>query len=258
MRQIFWITLIASLFGAISVVKKLARKNMYSLSVKQWNPFIGCNFSCIYCTTSFQAQIKRHSNAINPNTGKKNCPKCSKWTPHAHPERLNEYLPKTKKGEFIFVCSNGDISFCPTPYLKQILKRIEEKPDRTFLLQSKNPITFNRIKSIPPNLILGTTIETNRDALASKVSKAPIVSKRFEDFLKVKHHKKMITIEPVLEFDINTMLEWCKKVKPVMIWMGYDSKKRLDGEPTLTLFRELRRRLKGLGFNVLLKTVRQG
>ncbi|MBN2376759.1 MAG: DUF5131 family protein [Sedimentisphaerales bacterium] len=239
------------------MVKKAARKNMYKASVKQWNPFCGCNFKCVYCTTSFQAQVKRYSNAINPKTGKRNCPKCSSWTPHNHPERLDEYLPITKKGEFIFVCSNGDISFCPTPYLKQILKRIDEKPDRTFLLQSKNPITFNRIKSIPDNLILGTTIETNRDALAKKVSKAPKVSKRFEDFLKVKHHMKMITIEPVLEFDINTMLEWCMKVKPVMIWMGYDSKKKLEGEPTLTLLRELRRRLNSLRFNVILKTVRQ-
>ena len=27
----------------------MAKQNMYTMSVKQWNPFSGCNFKCIYC-----------------------------------------------------------------------------------------------------------------------------------------------------------------------------------------------------------------
>jgi hypothetical protein len=36
--------------------------------------------------------------------------------------------------------------FCPTDYLGKILQRIEREPNKTFLMQSKNPQTFNRVK----------------------------------------------------------------------------------------------------------------
>jgi len=37
------------------------QKNMYQLSAKQWNPFAGCKHNCIYCGSSFQAQLKRYT-----------------------------------------------------------------------------------------------------------------------------------------------------------------------------------------------------
>ena len=144
-----------------STKKKTTKKksNMFEFSRKQWNPFVGCKYDCVYCEASFKKQAKRQ---------KQNCLKCYEYTPHTHPERLGDYLPSTKNDEFIFTCSPSDISFCPISFLKKIIKRIEANPKKTFLIQSKNPKTFNRIV-FPDNVILGITLETNRDKGYGKV-----------------------------------------------------------------------------------------
>lgn len=228
--------------------KSKKKSNMYELSLKQWNPFVGCGFDCSYCKSSFQRQAKRQ---------KQRCMKCYKYTPHTHPNRLNNYLPPTKKDEFIFTCASGDVSFCPTPFLKKIIKRIEENPNKTFLIQSKNPKTFQRA-IFPDNVILGMTLETNRDKLYSNVSKAPKPSQRFKDFLKIYHPRKMITIEPVMDFDLDVMLRWIKKIKPQLVWMGYDSKMGCDlPEPKLEKFNSLHSKLEQLRIKVKLKAVRE-
>ena len=132
--------------------------NMYELSVKQWNPFVGCEYNCKYCVKSFQAALKRSK-----------CPECNRYSPHKHPERLDASykLPGTKCIHYIFTCSTGDISFCDTDYLEEIVSRIRQEKNKTFLIQSKNPATFNRV-CFPDNVILGTTIETNNDKLAMR------------------------------------------------------------------------------------------
>ena len=233
-----------------STKKKTTKKkgNMYELSSKQWNPFVGCGFDCIYCKASFQRQAKRQ---------KQRCLKCYKYTPHAHPDRLNASLRNTKDDKFIFTCASADISFCPISFLKKIVKRIEKNPNKTFVIQTKNPKTFNRIK-FPDNVILGITLETNRNRLYSKVSKAPKPTQRISDFKKIKHPRKMITIEPVMDFDIDIMLKWIKQVKPFLVWMGFDSKsKDLLPEPSLDKFMRLYRAVEKTGIKVKLKTLRE-
>lgn len=221
--------------------------NMYSASVKQWNPFVGCKFDCSYCVSSFKRQAKRQ---------KKRCMRCYRYEPHNHEKRLKNYLPKTKNGEFIFTCASGDVSFCSTSFLKKIIKRIKEQPNKTFLLQSKNPKTFNRV-DIPANVILGTTLETNRDELYKGVSKAPKPSQRQADLAKVNHDKKMITIEPVIDFDLDVMVRWVKEINPVVVWLGYDSGKNNLSEPSIEKFNRFHKALEKAGFNVILKTVKE-
>lgn len=226
----------------------ISENNMYSASVMQWNVFKGCLFDCIYCEKSYKRQAKRQ---------KQNCIKCYNYEPHKHPERVNNRFPKTNFGEFIWACSSGDISFCDTEFLSKIIKRIESEPDKNFLLQSKNPKTFERV-SFPNNVILGITLETNRDGLYTKnnISKAPLPSQRYNDFLKVKHPVKMITIEPVMKFDIGVMLEWIENINPCMIWLGYDSKETHHYDPTKEEFKELYWELGKKGFVTILKVVR--
>lgn len=225
----------------------LKSSNMYSASVKQWNPFVGCKFDCSYCVSSFQRQAKRQ---------KQRCMQCYNYTPHTHEKRLEDYLPKTKEGEFIFTCASGDISFCSTPFLKKIIKRIEEQPNKTFLLQSKNPNTFNRV-DIPKNVILGTTLETNRDVLYKGISKAPKLSQRQSELAKIKHDKKMVTIEPVLDFDLDVMVRWVKEIDPVVVWLGFDSKNNNLPEPSIKKFNRFHKSLLKAGYNVILKTVKK-
>lgn len=224
------------------------KNNMYELSVKQWSPFAGCEHDCVYCRSSFQRQLKRWA--------RKNCPGCYEFTPHTHPERLNQKLPKTKHMQFIFTCSSGDIAFCPTEYLKEIIARIQSEPYKTFLIQSKDPQTFNRA-IFPKNVILGTTLETNRDELCEGTSKAPKPSQRYKDFAKVNHPLKMMTIEPVMDFDLDVMIDWVENINPCMLWLGYDSGKNKLPEPELEKVKSLHWQLAKKGFVVILKTIRK-
>ena len=230
-------------------LKKNKVTNMYMASVKQWNPFMGCKFDCKPCETSFKRQAKRQ---------KQNCMKCYNFTPHTHPDRLNSYLPRTMAGEFIFTFASGDVSFCPTPFLKMVLKVIENKADRTFLIQSKNPKTFERVE-FPENVVLGITLETNKDDIYEGMSKAPLPSQRVEDFVRIDHSRKMVTVEPVLEFDLDVLEGWVKKIDPFLVWIGYDSSKKGHGypEPKLSKVMQLKDRLENAGMQVKLKTIRE-
>jgi protein gp37 len=179
---------------------------------------------------------------------------CYYFRPHTHPARLGNSLPRTGEDQFIFTCSNGDISFCSTEYLKRIVKRIEEQPHKTFLLQSKNPKTFTRVV-FPQNVILGITLETNRDEYV--FSKAPKYSQRYKDFKQIQHPHKMVTIEPIIDFDLDEFVQWIKDINPELVWMGYDSGKNNLPEPSLDKFNELHKRLNQLGCKVLLKRVNE-
>ncbi|KKN71400.1 hypothetical protein LCGC14_0421220 [marine sediment metagenome] len=223
----------------------MPNSNMYSLNVKTWSPFVGCKFDCTYCKNSFQAQLKRWA--------KKNCQKCYNFEPHEHPERLAQSLPKTGYMQFIFTCSMGDISFCSTEYLERIVDRIRREPDKTFLIQSKNPLTFNRVKW-PSNVILGTTIET--DSLPQGISNAPLLLYRVLDLISIKHNLKMVTIEPIMDFALCNILQWIKGINPCMVWIGYNSRNNKLPEPSIEKVRELHWQLSKMGIVVMLKKLR--
>jgi len=223
----------------------MAKSNMYSLNVKTWSPFVGCKFNCIYCKNSFQAQAKRQ---------KHRCMNCYNFEPHEHPERLEQPLPKTGYMQFIFTCAMGDIYFCSTKYLKKIVDRIRREPDKTFLIQSKNPKTFERI-DWPNNVVLGMTIETNFDCYDG-ISKAPCATVRFIHFDQIKHPLKMVTIEPVLDFGEN-FWKWIRDLNPCMVWIGYDSKNNHLPEPPIEKVKELHWQLSKMGIVVMLKKIRE-
>lgn len=226
----------------------MQKTNMYKLSVMQWNPWVGCEHHCVYCESSFQAQLKRWA--------KKHCSDCYNFTPHPHPEKLSQALPKTSFMQFIFAFSNGDVASCPTPFLKEVVAVMWANPDKTFLVQSKNPRTFSRVE-FPSNVILGITLETNRDDLYEGISNAPKPSERFKAFLEVKHPLKMVTVEPAVDFDVDVMFDWIKQISPCMVWLGYDSKRNYLPEPELRKVKLLHWKLARQGFTVILKTVRK-
>jgi len=224
------------------------RTNMYPLSVKQWNPYVCCYHFCSYCEPSFQRQLKRWA--------KGHCRLCYDWVPHEHEERLGQKLPKTKFMQFIFACANGDIAFCPKPFLKRILTRIREEGDKVFLIQTKNPKALKGI-DFPENVILGTTLETNRDDLYYGISNAPLPSVRYMHFLDLDHELKMVTHEPIIDFDVDVLLEWDREICPCMIWIGYDSKRNYLPEPELEKVKTFHWELGKLGYVVVLKTIRK-
>jgi hypothetical protein len=163
--------------------------NMYP-EEKTRNAPSGCEFNCTYCVPSFQRQSKRQKNR---------CADCYTYTSHCHEDRLDK-IPSAK---IIFVCGNGDISFCPPDFTRQMVERIVEHnkraPHKTYYLQSKEPAYFEPFLSeLPDNVILLTTLETNRDAGYEAISKAPPPSVRYQQFKALDYPRKGVTIEPLL------------------------------------------------------------
>lgn len=220
--------------------------HMYDACVGRLNVLVGCIFKCIYCPPAFQSFLKRFF---------AKCDGCRTFQPHIHLERLEKKLSRTKEGKFIFVSSTGDISQCPSSVLDKILNVIRANSDSNFLIQSKNPGALKSI-SFPENVFLGTTLETNRIKEYTGVSLAPLPEQRFKDLLAINHPKKTITVEPIIEFDTEIMKEWIRAVKPVMVWVGYDSHKSGLIEPATAKVQQFIEDLRAEGFNVIEKLIR--
>lgn len=201
--------------------------NMYLDSKKQWNVIIGCEYQCSYCIRSFQRQMKRQ---------KHNCIKCYNYEPHFHPERLKQPLPRTYGDEFIWACSSGDITFAKKEWMEKILERVKELSNRTFFFQTKDPRCFYEY-DFPDNVILGITLESNR--WYPSISKAPSPSIRYIDFLGLSFERKIITIEPIMDFSIYILAEMVKNINPIRVYIGYDTKKSNLIEPSLRKTLEL-------------------
>lgn len=193
----------------------MTESRMYK-GVKTWNPFKGCLFDCEYCKPSFQLQAKRQ---------KHNCMDCYNYTPHEHLERID----RIPNAETVFVCGNGDISFARKDYTREIInairRRNEKHPDRTYYFQSKRPEYFETFTGLfPGNVIVLTTIETNRDNGYHKVSKAPPPSKRYRQFSVLDYPRKVITIEPIMDFDLDVFSKWIIDLNPEYVWLGFNSR----------------------------------
>jgi hypothetical protein len=188
---------------------------MYDFA-ETWNPFKGCLFDCVYCKPSFQAQAKRQ---------KHNCQKCYHYAPHYHADRLND-IPDT---EIIFVCGNGDIAFCEPAFVFKIIERIrnrnEQHPHATYYLQSKRPSCLRPFLShLPESVILVTTLETNRDAGYRAISKAPPPSKRYAQFKALDYPRRVVTVEPVMDFDLDPFVGWITEIHPEYVWLGFNTR----------------------------------
>lgn len=240
---------------------------MYYERTQNIAAFRGCNFSCVYCVFGKMLKLSQ-------------CGACRTFTPHSHLESLNHKPLKSLKNSFISIGLSSDISFMPVEDFWQIIEYCRKWKDRTFLIQSKNPVYFLRFQEmiaplrIPDNVILGTTIESDtiywKDRIGQmpnelhhyrRISQAPYPEKRYEAMLKLTC-KKAVTIEPIMDFDVGTLLYWMKRIVPKFIYVGYvnDGKhgKRLRlPEPPLEKTLELIQRLRESGIEVREKTIRK-
>ncbi len=190
-------------------------KHMYE-NTQTWNPFKGCLFNCLYCKPSFQAQAKRQ---------KHKCTQCYNYVPHTHEDRLD----KIPSAETVFVCGNSDISFCDPDFTRRIIKAIKarnvRRPNKTYFFQSKKPKYFEQfLEDFPENVILLTTLETNRDEGYREIAKAPLPSDRYQQLINLNYPRKVLTIEPVLDFDLEIFSRWILDLNPEYIWIGYNSR----------------------------------
>jgi len=195
--------------------------NMYPWVTHTWNPLAGeCKHNCNYCymKRSFLGNIKKYEGNVR-----------------LVEQELNIDLGSSNT---IFVGSATDIfgDWVPDNVIKKILEYCRNFKN-TYLFQSKNPIRFKDfLELLPKNSIIATTLETNRNLI---VSEAPEVSKRYNDFFSIEYPRKMVSIEPIIDFDLDVFLRWIERINPEFVSIGADSKNNNLHEPNQDKIKKL-------------------
>jgi DNA repair photolyase len=154
----------------------------------------------------------------------------------------------------------GDMfaDFTPTEWIKQVFDHIRKFPEADFLFMTKNPRRYlELLPYIPQNAILGATIETTCDEIVQtdKVSNAPLPSQRYEAMKELDCKRKIVSIEPVMDFDIKTFQKWIEEINPFIVYVGYDNYCHKLREPPLKQTMDLMEKLSETSL-VIKKTLR--
>ncbi|MDD4986113.1 MAG: hypothetical protein PHQ43_10070 [Dehalococcoidales bacterium] len=163
------------------------------------------------------------------------------FTPAFHPELLAK---KFRPGAFVFVSSMGDISFATKAQVSRILNVVRSFPDTSFLFCTKDPEAYLHWEdlSLPQNLYLGATIETN--VVYPGVSHAPAPFNRYRALGVMGHPRKFVSVEPVMDFDLKVMERWFRDIEPQIVEVGADnyghSLQEPDAEKLATFLEKLR------------------
>ena len=198
---------------------------MFSIVTSTWNPISGCLYDCRYCWAKNLAltklkTTKRYENGFKPSLN------------------TSEFRVHFGKGDLVFVADMGDMfaPFIPEKWIKQVLDHIRQFPEADFLFMTKNPKRYlELLPFIPQNAILGATIETNIDSIIvqDKVSAAPPQSERAEAMKALVWDRKIVSIEPILHFDLDTLVKWINDIDPFIVYVGYDNYSNKLREPSM-------------------------
>ena len=201
--------------------------NMYDfIGSNTWNPLAGaCSHACIYCHVKSQF----HRPAIR-----------AKYT---GPPRLHEKAFKSLgKGKLWFVCSQTDLFAYNVPLDDQvtIINHCIKYPENEYFFQTKDPQSISDLIykdncQFPEKTIICTTIETNR---GYGISNAPWTRQRASAMMDIPF-PKMVTVEPIMDFDIEYMVPLIARCVPFQVNIGADSKKNNLPEPSPEKIREL-------------------
>jgi len=182
--------------------------NMYNWCTHTFNVIKGeCPHSCSYCY-------------------------CKKWGKQS-PLHFDEKELKTDlgQGNFIFVGSSCDMwaEYIPKIWIEKVYRKCLEHSNR-YLFQTKNPDRFLDCWGLfPDDTLLGTTIETNRHY--DFISLAPKTERRKEAMCELSY-PTMVSIEPIMDFDLDVMVQWIKDIQPEFVSIGADSKGHNLPEPS--------------------------
>lgn len=187
-----------------------ATGNMYLFVDYTWNPIKGkCIHNCKYCYMKqwgIQKDIRIDKTELSVNLG---------------------------RGNYIFVCSGTDMFAVDVDniWIRKVLSYCSMYNNK-YLFQTKDPtrILLQYEDHLPKDSVIGTTIETNREDLIKSVSDAPKVSERVSALVHIKF-PKMVTVEPIMDFDLAELIELIKSVNPKYVNIGADSKNHKLPEP---------------------------
>lgn len=165
----------------------------------------------------------------------------------------DEFKEKYGKGKTIFMEHKNDFLAAEVPdeFIVRIIKHAREWPDNTYVWQTKNPERYfsEAIRPFPEASIYGTTIETNR--WMPDISNAPPPKDRVLAMERLSVvSRKFVTIEPVLDFDVDILAEWIARINPEFLNLGADSKGHGLPEPSVEKIMQLVEKLHGYGIEL--------
>lgn len=208
--------------------------NMYAFVTHTSNPIKGlCPHECDYC---YMKNIFRHYHGDETL-------------------RLDEYELKVNygKNKFIFLGTSTDMfaDAVPSEWILKVYGKCLRYPENKYLLQSKNPgrileqqLINHPLMQLKDRIYFATTIESNRDY---PISKAQCMTERVDAMAQMQAmgFSVMVTIEPIMDFDHEELVEMLKKIKPFQVNIGCNTNKEVKfPEPTrdqiVALAQELR------------------
>jgi len=202
-----------------------SKGNMYSWVTHTWNTVKGeCPHGCTYC------YMKR-------------------WDKQK-PVRFDEKELNTdlRSGNFIFIGSSCDLfaEGIPRVWITDTLVKADFYTGNKYLFQSKNPERFTEFKNYLPDgkrTCLCTTIETNR--FYPEMGIAPHTISRAIGMNQYFEYPTFVTIEPIMDFDLDDMVRLIKMCHPNQVNIGADSGNNHLQEPSkekiLSLILELQK-----------------
>lgn len=167
-----------------------------------------------------------------------------------------EFNARYGTGKTIFVehCNDLFAKYVHQDMIIEVIRHCLQWPENTYVFQTKNPERFLSLSEglplnavFPNNSIYGTTIETNRDM--SAISKAPPAVERMRAMSKILT-RKFVTIEPVLDFDVDILASWIDRIRPEFLNLGADSKRHGLPEPTVEKVMQFTEKLKEYGIEL--------
>ncbi len=222
----------------MAIVK--AKGNMYPWVTHMHSHLRGaCSHACPYC----------YVQAIGRRFG---------GTAHTGPLRLEnkELQVKYGSGRTYFIEHSNDLfqEAVTCDWIDMILYHCRQWPENTFVFQTRNTDRAAKFEYLfPPGSMLGTAIETNRKAPGN----APHPKHRARGLMRELYNetiRRFVTIEPILDFDVDGMLELLDIVRPAFVNIGADSKGHGLIEPGAEKVLALIDGIKGMGIEIRQKT----
>lgn len=181
--------------------------NMYPWVTHTENIIRGdCIHECIYCYMERfpQGELRLDEGEFNTNLGENNT---------------------------IFFGSSTDMwaEEIPSEWITKVLSYCRVFTENSYLFQTKNPRRFHEfIDDFPSDVILGVTLESNQD---HGTTKAPSPKERMTAMVELDGFPKMVSIEPIEEFDVTTFVTWIRAIAPSFVSIGADSQGHKLPEP---------------------------
>lgn len=220
------------------------KTRMFTEVTRTWNPVPGCEHGCIYC---YARELALGRLKDTPRYKEKGF----------HPQLVESELRRRFQQGTVFVDDMGDLwgKWVPPEWIRAVLEAVRASPKTTFLMLTKDPAGYHKYLDImPPNVILGATIETDKHF--EGISKAPIPWGRALALSQIPNFRRMVSIEPIMEFDLGGLVEMVKMVNPEFVYVGYANHNHHLPEPPLAKTQQLIAALGDLT-EVRLKTIRR-